>query len=508
MTAHAPIAGAFPLGKAGEAWRRHLLALACVAGAILLLFHRDAAEMVRIWIGSSTYNHCALILPIIAWLVWQRLSELRQLAPSAWAPGLLLVGSGAVGWLLGEAGGIALARHAGLVLMLQGAVIACLGKAVARGLAFPIFYAIFLIPAGDEIVPLMQRVTAEMCMALLALAGVPAHIEGIFITIPNGLFKVAEACAGVKFLVAMIALGALVANVCFTSGKRRGLFMVAAVTIPIVANGIRAWGTIYIAHLTDSGFAAGFDHVVYGWVFFALVIAMLLGAGWRFFDRKPSDPWFDPKALQKDSAVSSARLVQIAAAVLIGAALPPLWSAVIASTSEHPAPADIVLPAVPGWQRIPGDSGHAWQPHFAGADIIRMGRYRDGAGHQADLAIAVFARQGDGREIVGFGQGAVGPDSGWAWADSVAAPPGGRADRIASSGSMREVVSFYRVGGILTGSDMRVKLETMKVRLAGGPRRAVAVLISADGEAPRLAIDAFLADLGSIEALADEAAGL
>ncbi|HLL59242.1 MAG TPA: archaeosortase/exosortase family protein, partial [Allosphingosinicella sp.] len=140
-------------------WRTHLMVLAIVAALMLALFYRDAADMVGVWVESSTFNHCALILPLIAWLVWQRLPELRQLTPAAWGPGLLLLAAGASGWLLGEAGGVALARHAGLVLMLQGSVIACLGKSVARGLAFPIFYALFLIPAGEELVEPMQTLT-------------------------------------------------------------------------------------------------------------------------------------------------------------------------------------------------------------------------------------------------------------------------------------------------------------------------------------------------------------
>src|SRR3546814_10607325 len=90
-----------------------------------------------------------------------------------------------------------------------------------------------------------------MSMVLLGLVDIPAHIEGIFITTPTGYFEVAEARSGVEFLIAMTAFGALVANVCFSSGKRRALFMLAAIVIPIVANGIRAFGTIYIAHLPD-----------------------------------------------------------------------------------------------------------------------------------------------------------------------------------------------------------------------------------------------------------------
>ncbi|WP_324750312.1 exosortase A [Sphingomonas sp. LY54] len=500
MTAQAAIVRA--AGRADPAWRPHLLALAGAAAGILVVFHRDAADMVRIWLNSSTYNHCALILPIIAWLVWQRRPALDRLAPAAWAPGLVLVAAGALLWLLGEAGGVALARHLGLVLMLQATVIACLGKSVARGLAFPLFYALFLVPAGDEIVPLMQTVTAELCMALLRLSGIPAHLEGIFITIPSGLFRVAEACAGVKFLVAMVALGALVANLCFRSWKRRALFMLAAVAIPILANGVRAWGTIYIAHVTDSDFAAGVDHVIYGWIFFAIVIALTLGVGWRFFDRAPGDPWFDPEALRSVPGKPQ-RAVQIAAAALAIAAVPPLWSAAVAAGSH--APSDIALPSVPGWQRVAGDLD--WQPHFAGADRIRIGRYRDAMGREVDLAIAVFARQGEGREMVGFGQGAVGPEGEWTRIAATPPPSDGRSERIGSGGTVREVATFYRVGDLVTGSEYRVKLETMKTRLLGGPQRAVALLVSAPEPDARPAIDAFLHDLGPIAPVADRAAG-
>ncbi|HEX8449196.1 MAG TPA: archaeosortase/exosortase family protein, partial [Allosphingosinicella sp.] len=161
MTAVLPIARADP---AATAWRNHLAALAAATAAIGLLFLADALDMARIWRDSTTFNHCFLVGPIILWLVWQRLSELRQLAPRAWAPGLVLVTAGACAWLLGEAGNVALLRHFALVLMVQGAVIACLGKAVARGLAFPLFYAFFLVPFGEELVGPLQTLTAKMSM--------------------------------------------------------------------------------------------------------------------------------------------------------------------------------------------------------------------------------------------------------------------------------------------------------------------------------------------------------
>jgi exosortase A len=508
MTAVLPIAPARPL--TGDGWRPHLLALGGTVAALLLLFAGDAAGMASIWWNSSTFNHCLLIVPVIGWLVWQRLPELRTLAPAAWAPGLLVVGAGAGLWLLGEAGGLALARHLALILMLQGAVMACLGPFVSRALAFPLFYLLFLVPVGEELVPVMQTVTAKMSMALLAVSGVPAYIEGIFISTPTGYFEVAEACSGVKFLVAMAAYGALVANVCFRSWPRRTAFIAASIVIPILANGVRAWATIFIAHHTGIESAEGFDHVVYGWVFFAIVIALLMAAGWPFFDRKPSDPWFDPETLRRPAG-SPRRVVQLAAAAIAVAALPPLWTAAVASAGSQPPPATFVLPEVPGWSKVEA-SGRRWLPHFAGADLLRVERYRDAAGREVDLAVAVFARQEEGRELVGFGQGAVAPESDWAWTADAAAPPRGKAERIASHGTEREVLSFYRVGSALTGSPAAVKLETVKVRLLGGPQRAAAILVSAPapakGVSPRPAIDAFISSLGDPAALADRASGL
>jgi exosortase A len=511
MTAVMPIERPQAADPALLLWRRHLGALAAISAALLLVFHRDAWGMAQIWWRSATFNHCMLIPPIVAWLVWQRWPELRQLVPAAWAPGLLLVATGGALWLLGEAGGVALARHLALVLIGQGTIVATLGKSVSRAIAFPLFYLFFLVPAGEEIVPMMQTVTAEIAMALLGFAGIPAHIEGIFITTPAGLFEVAEACSGVRFLVAMVAYGALVANVCFRSWTRRAAFMVAATAIPVLANGIRAWGTIYIAEQTGIQFAEGFDHILYGWIFFAIVILLIMAAGWPFFDRKVSDPWFDPAALA-GPAGTTRRLVETGAGAVAIACLFPLWSAVVASAGTTAAPAAIRLPAVPGWSEVASEGGRPWQPHFAGADALRVGRYRNARGQEVDLAIAVFARQEEGRELVAFGQGAVAPDGAWAWTADAALPPSGKAELIASHGEIREVVSFYRVGRTVTGSDAAVKLETIRVRLLGGPQRAVAILVSApapsEGLSARPAINAFLSSLGAIAPLADRAAGL
>ena len=342
------------------------------------------------------------------------------------------------------------------------------------------------------------------------MSGVPAVLEGVFITTPVGYFEVAEACAGVKFLVAMVALGALVANLCFKSWGKRIAFMAACVVIPILANGLRAFGTIYIAHHGNVDFAASFDHVFYGWIFFGLVIALVIASGWPFFDKAADDVAVDANKLQAPVRFPLSAKVAVPALLAI-AAVPAAWS-VFVSSAASPVPAQIVLPEVPGWQRVDYAPQLGWKPHFAKASHELLGRYRNTAGQEADLYVAVYDRQSEGRELVGYGQGAVGPDSKWSWIADCPNPAQGRCERIsADNKSHREVVSFYRVGGTTSGSGSAIKLSTLKARLLGGNQQAVAVLVSAeriDKVQPRAAIDAFVKSLGPIDKMADRMAGL
>jgi exosortase A len=492
-------------------WRGHLVALGVVAATILCLFAGDAIGMVSIWWNASTFGHCLFVPIIVAWLVQQRADGLRQLSPVAWSPGLIWLGLGALTWAVGAAAGVAMIRHLSLVLMLQGATIALLGPAVARALLFPLFYAFFMVPFGEELVPPLQIVTARLSMFFLTLAGVPAHMDGIFITTPTGYFEVAEACSGAKFVIAMTAYGALVCNVCFHSWTRRIGFLAGALGLSVLANGVRAFVTILVAHLTTVDAAVGFDHVVYGWVFFALVMIVVMAAAWPFFDRKPGDPWFDPGQLQGPVSADqpTARTAIVALALIIAA---PLWLAASDAASD-PLPGAPALPAVQGWRLVDGADGKPWRPRFDGADNLVMGRYADAKGRVVDLAIATYDRQDEGREIVGYAQGAADPDGEWTWSSPAPAPADARGEQITAPGPViRHVVSFYGIGDApLTGSKPQVKLETMKARLLGGDKRAVALLVSAEdreGQDADAVIGAFLRDVGDPKALADRSIGV
>ncbi|WP_188235797.1 exosortase A [Sphingopyxis sp. LK2115] len=485
-------------------WQRHLAALALLSAAIVALFWRDAADMAGIWWNSSTFTHCLLMVPMIGWLVSQRTQLLRRLTPACWWPALVwMTGAGLV-WLVGEAAGVALFRQFGLVLMLQGAVGVVLGEKLVRGLLFPLAYALLLVPFGEELVPLLQTFTAHISVALLRLSGLAAEMQGVFITTRAGFFEVAEECSGVNFLIAMLAYAVFAAHLCFQSWTRRIVFVAAALAATILANALRAYGTMLAADIWGIEAAGGIDHIFYGWIFFGLVILIVMLVARRWFDRPANDAAVDVRGL--DGPI---RFAGTGRAVLPVALLLPLlfaaWGLLIAGRSA-PLPPTMTVEAPPGWRDV-RVVGTPWTPRFDGADRRLLRHFADAKGQVVTVAIGGYERQAEGREVVAFGQGAVDPDSRWAWSAPLPAVDGGKTERLLHPGPvLRDAATWYVVGDDVTGSARSAKLAGLKARLIGGDPRALSLIVSSEErQGGRDAISAFVSASGGARAMADRA---
>ena len=485
-------------------WQRHLAVLAGLSLAILALFHRDAADTAGIWWNSSTFTHCLLMVPMIGWLVSQRTALLRPLAPVYWWPALAwMAGAGCV-WLVGEAAGVALFRQLGLVLMLQGAVAATLGAKLVRGLLFPLAYALLLVPFGEELVPLLQTFTAHISVALLHIVGLEAQIEGVFVTTRAGFFEVAEECSGVNFLIAMLAYSVFAAHLCFRGWTRRIVFVAAALATTILANALRAWGTIVAAEIWGIEAAGGIDHIFYGWIFFGVVIALVMLAARRWFDRPANDPAIDVAGL-----AGSVRWSGSAHTVLpVALTIPLLFTgwAILVGGREAALPVKMAIAIPAGWTETRSE-GTIWAPRFDGADQLWLRHFVDGRGRRVDVALGGYVRQAEGREVVGFGQGAIDPGRGWAWSASLPAIDGAKTERLLHPGPvLRDAATWYGVDGAVTGDPRRAKLAGLRARLFGGDPRALSLIVSSEeGHGGTGAIDDFVAASGGAQAMADHA---
>ncbi|MHA6333429.1 exosortase A [Qipengyuania sp. CAU 1752] len=487
-------------------WRGPLARLALLWGSILLVTHRDWLAMFDQWWNISTYNHILLVPAILAGLVWIRRGELAKITPVAWWPGLVAFVTALLLWFLGRIGEINTFSQLGAVAAMQAAVLAVLGPRVTLGLIFPLGYALFLVPFGDELVPALQMITAKITIALTEWSGVPAHIEGVFIDTPVGLFEVAEACSGVQFLVAMVALGVMVAQACFTSWVRRALFLGLCLVVPIIANGIRAWGTIYIAQSQGIEFAAGFDHIFYGWIFFAIVLAIVLGAAWPYFDRAPNDPGIDADALLATRWVdrigrvggSAATVTTTGTVLLLGFAM---WAGIATRLEAEPV-ARLSLPQVPDWQAIAAEPDLAWQPRARGADQRLLGRYRNDAGQTVDVFLARYTSPGGDSDPGAPGEGALVPDTPWRWMGGGVAANGAQVDHLFALGRIRRVaMTWYRHGDLLTGSPADLKFAVIADRFTMQARPTTMLIVSAVEAPGSDATAAIAAFAGSTEPL-------
>ncbi len=300
---------------AGALW---LLGPALLAwGAV---FSTEIVAAVAVWEGSAAYNHCWLVLPVAAWLGWVRRHRLASLTPEPTAWAALPALAAGLAWLAAERLGIMEGRQFGAIGVLWSLVLGVMGWRVCRAMAAPLVYLVFLVPFGAFLVPALQKLTAWMIILGLQLLEIPHYVDDLTIEIPAGVFLVAEACAGLRFIIASLAFGALYAFVMFRSPGRRVLVMVLAVVVPVVANGIRALGIVVLGHHLGSAQAAAADHLIYGWVFFSVVILLLTLAGLPFREDAPEGT-LTPAAAQPAAPVPGLRRLLPALGATLAAAL-------------------------------------------------------------------------------------------------------------------------------------------------------------------------------------------
>ena len=488
-------------------------------------------SMVDIWYNTTTYNHGFLVLPATLWMIWRRREEVLALTRAAGAivtaPAALLplCAFAAIG-LLGELGGANILRHIGFVGALMCLFPLALGWEFAKRFAFPILFLAFMVPAGDFLIPVLQDLTADVSVWMIQITGVPVYREGIMIELPSGLWEVAEACAGIRFLIANIFIAALFAYFSYEKLWKWALFMVLAVFIPVIANCFRAYGIMMLAHMTDNALAVGVDHLVYGWVFFSAVMLLMLWVGGLFADRVITDPAAKPVEPREDGRANGGAGVVLAGALVMSGA--PAFAALTEPVAE-PLPAAILADAVPqGWEviAVDGEAVDHWTPKFATADQVEALRLRKD-GHVVDVFVAAYSHQREGAEALHWSN-RFDDDKTWKRAKlstitlntgTSALPDIARLDDLThyvmgeglggTDFTSRVVASWTMVGDGFTADAKRAKLGAIRARVTGATAKAGVLALSAQYAQPEqrgeavAAVEALLADMPALDGLLD-----
>jgi exosortase A len=482
--------------------------------ALCLLFHEAVIGAVRVWIDSRTFNHCFLILPIAGYMIWQRRARFAVLTPQPSWWGLALVPPAAALWLLGHVASVLEAEQVALVAMIQALLLTALGFRTYRAFLFPFLYLFLLVPSGEYLTASLQDFTASFIVSGLRLLGIPVYSDGVLISIPNGDFQVAEACAGLRFLIASLAFGLLFAEQMYRSWWRRAAFVAVSVVVPVIANGCRALGIVLIGHWSDMRYATGVDHIIYGWIFFSLVLVGLMWIGMRFRDdgMRPESP--APTQLLPPRAAGLAPVAACLLVLAIGAAAPAYadWRESVPPTIDRAA----IQPPPPagGWERLAG-AADAWHPVVEPPDIERFAAYRRGA-DTVYLALAFYATQRRGAKVVSAIE-RMADDHVWTRVTDQAVPAEidgkrrlVRQTRIRSvAAGNRLVWNWYWIGGRVTASRPLAKLLQVETTLLEGRRSAAVIALatpySDDPQRAARVLQEFVRDMPSIDSLLDRA---
>ena len=393
----ARLAGTMPMMSAGWAF-----AAASIFSAIfwlLSVYGETVHTIILLWDSSETFAHGYLIAPISAWLIWRRRHELASLTPQPNFLVLPLLALTGFGWLLAALAEVGVVQQYCLVFMIPLLVWTILGNQVAWALAFPLFFLLFAVPFGEFLLPPLMEHTADFTILALRLTGIPVYREGLYFTIPSGSWSVVEACSGLRYLIASLTLGFLYAYLTYRSLTRRAIFVVVSVIVPIVANWLRAYMIVMIGHLSSMKYAVGVDHLIYGWLFFGVVMLILfwIGSFWRE-DLEP-----EPRATRppgRAAAANSASLAAILAATIASAAVVFIWPAMAARLDNGSFASPVVQapPSAGGWQPVDVRLTE-WTPRFLNARAqINQAYAKEGA--RAGLYIGYYRNQRRGAQLI------------------------------------------------------------------------------------------------------------
>ena len=422
---NAPVTSPLELAPAqsgkSEAWLRFPVVIVAAAVLVLLaVYWRTGASIVAIWVRSDTFVHGFLVVPICLWLAWRERAALAQRVATPWWPGAAFVLAAGALWFAASMGEVGAVRQFALAFMLEATIVTIVGASVGRALFFPLAFLLFAVPAGEIFIPTLIDWTANFTVGALRLSGVPVYREGNHFIIPSGAWSVVEACSGVRYLIASTMLGVLFAAITYRSTRRRMLFVAASILVPIVANWMRAYLIVMIGHLTNNHLAAGVDHLIYGWVFFGVVMLVLLmvGARWRE----------DASASPVDGASHASTAIDVptepATRANHGALLMAAIMAVAAASLWHPLEAVVerpnheprtvaLLPLAGTSQWHPGPEFVTWKPRYQGQVAELSQTFYDNES-PVGMYVAYYVDQEKGRELVTSSNLLVARDD-WKW---------------------------------------------------------------------------------------------
>ena len=256
-----------------ESVDRRLLA---AAGILLLLMALPTLRwLAHEWWTNDYYSHGLLVVPVAAFFAWRLWPTIERHPANIGAAALI---AGLVAYLVALASQAYFIASLALILILVGLTWFLLGPQALRRLAFPLAFLIFMVPlpfVEAQTLPLAQ-LTGLCAGTLIRLVGVNATVSGLQVTLPNANLVVGAQCSGVRSLIALLTLAAVMLYILRGPAWGKAILALATIPIAVAGNILRVASLLAVANVWGAQAGFTFYHTYSGIVFFLAALGGLL----------------------------------------------------------------------------------------------------------------------------------------------------------------------------------------------------------------------------------------
>ncbi|RLC66413.1 MAG: hypothetical protein DRI52_12080 [Chloroflexi bacterium] len=279
-----------PISIVWSPQRSTWIKIAILSGLMLFLQMPHLRWLVKKWISDPNWSH-GFVIPLFSlYLLYSRRNALFAAKPRISVWGLVLM----ILCLAGEILGIFPVRNYWvsqlfMVGMIFGLVWYLAGGQVMRVVWLPILFLIFAIPLPEllysRIALPLQNFAARGAVAMLQLfkVSISSIASSLHIISRSGVERnltVAEACSGMRLLMAFLALGVAMAYLDYKPIWQRIILVIAAIPIAIFCNVIRVAITCWMYYIDEPELGQDFMHHFTGVLMLIPAFAMLWVLAW------------------------------------------------------------------------------------------------------------------------------------------------------------------------------------------------------------------------------------
>ena len=248
--------------------------------SFIFLYYPVFLKLIHDWEVDPNYSHGYFIPLIFIFMIWTSRNELKNTATRPNNLGIIILIFGLAQLTVARIGSEYFLEGSSLILVLLGIVLFIWGVEATKILLIPILYLIFMIPLPaiiwNQISFPLALFASTISEQVISSLGMTILREGNILTLPNITLQVVDACSGLRSLLTLLALSALIAYFSEQKNLKRIIIFLAAIPIAIFCNLIRLTVTAILARSYGEKVAHGFIHDFSGIFVFILGLAILL----------------------------------------------------------------------------------------------------------------------------------------------------------------------------------------------------------------------------------------